>query len=218
MTNRKTTKRALLSSVVALFLCFAMLLGTTYAWFTDSVTSANNIIKSGNLDVDLYRWDAANTSVEITNTSEPLFGNKSNKAQNDAADTLWEPGKTQVVYLSIKNNGTLDLKYQVNIDVTGVEKNLIDVLEYKITPDAKYGTVATWSGNGKQVKAGVNTDSIDITLKAGQEHFFALSVHMLESANNDYQDASATFNINVLATQLASESDSFNNQYDKDAN
>jgi predicted ribosomally synthesized peptide with SipW-like signal peptide len=218
MTNRKTTKRALLSSVVALFLCFAMLLGTTYAWFTDSVTSANNIIKSGNLDVDLYRWDAANTSVEITDSSEPLFGNKSNKAQNDAADTLWEPGKTQVVYLSIKNNGTLDLKYQVNIKVTNVEKNLINVLEYEIIPDAKYGTVATWSGNGKKVVAGVNTDSTDVTLKAGQEHFFALSVHMLESANNDYQDASATFNINVLATQLASESDSFDNQYDKDAN
>ena len=52
MTN-KTTKRALLSSVVALFLCFAMLLGTTYAWFTDSATSANNIIKSGNLKINL---------------------------------------------------------------------------------------------------------------------------------------------------------------------
>ena len=57
MTNSKTTKRALFSSVVALLLCFTMLLGTTFAWFTDSVTSANNIIKSGNLDVNLYYWD-----------------------------------------------------------------------------------------------------------------------------------------------------------------
>ena len=57
MTNTKNTKRALLSSVLALFLCFAMLLGTTYAWFTDSVTSANNIIKSGILDIALDYWD-----------------------------------------------------------------------------------------------------------------------------------------------------------------
>ena len=57
MTNTKNTKRALLSSVMALFLCFAMLLGTTYAWFTDSVTSSGNIIKSGTLDVELYYAD-----------------------------------------------------------------------------------------------------------------------------------------------------------------
>ena len=57
MTTRKGTKRALLMSVMSLFLCFAMLLGTTFAWFTDSVTSANNIIKSGNLDIELEYWD-----------------------------------------------------------------------------------------------------------------------------------------------------------------
>ena len=57
MTNIKTTKRALLSSTLALFLCFAMLLGTTFAWFTDSVTSANNVITAGNLDVNLHYWD-----------------------------------------------------------------------------------------------------------------------------------------------------------------
>ena len=53
MNNTKTTKKALFSSVVALVLCFTMLLGTTFAWFTDSVTSANNVIQSGNLDVVL---------------------------------------------------------------------------------------------------------------------------------------------------------------------
>ena len=53
----KHTKRALLSSVMALILCFTMLLGTTFAWFTDSVTSANNIIKSGNLDIELEYWN-----------------------------------------------------------------------------------------------------------------------------------------------------------------
>ena len=63
MTNTKNTKRALLSSVLALFLCFAMLLGTTYAWFTDSVTSASNIIQTGTLDVSLEHADEALTDV-----------------------------------------------------------------------------------------------------------------------------------------------------------
>ena len=53
MSNKKTTKRALLTSVMALMLCFAMLTGTTFAWFTDTETSANNRIVAGTLDVDL---------------------------------------------------------------------------------------------------------------------------------------------------------------------
>ena len=73
MTNTKNTKRALLSSVLALFLCFAMLLGTTFAWFTDSVTSANNIIKSGNLDIELDYWDG--DSWETVEGTDSLFTN-----------------------------------------------------------------------------------------------------------------------------------------------
>ena len=66
MTGLKATKRALISSVIALFLCFAMLLGTTYAWFTDSATSAGNTITTGTLDVELYKWTDATTSVGLS--------------------------------------------------------------------------------------------------------------------------------------------------------
>ena len=99
MTNTRSTKRALIASVISVLLCVSMLLGTTYAWFTDSVTSSNNIIVSGNLDVELY-WstDASNwTSV--------------NSATNVFTDALWEPGHTEVVYLKVVNAGTLALKY-----------------------------------------------------------------------------------------------------------
>ena len=72
MTN-KSTKRALISSVLALVLCFTMLLGTTFAWFTDSATSKGNLIQTGNLDVELYQYDDAGTLAKITNTSAPSF-------------------------------------------------------------------------------------------------------------------------------------------------
>ena len=52
--NKKNTKRALLTSVLSLTLCGSMLVGTTFAWFTDSVSSTNNVITAGNLDVELY--------------------------------------------------------------------------------------------------------------------------------------------------------------------
>ena len=52
MNNKKSTKRALTSSILSLVLCIAMLIGSTFAWFTDNVTSANNKIQSGSLKVD----------------------------------------------------------------------------------------------------------------------------------------------------------------------
>ena len=226
MTNMKATKRALISSVFALVLCFAMLLGTTYAWFTDSVTSSGNVIQSGTLDVKLFKH-TANGAIEITNDSAPLFGKSDSTTANaNTEDTLWEPGKTQTVYLSIKNNGTLDMKYTVAIEVTNITKNLNEALVYYITPDAEYNTVTkanllddtnNWA-LGTKVNAGINfTASSDVALKSGEEHFFALSVHMDELAGNEYQDGNITFNIKVIAGQLASEEDYFDNQYDADA-
>jgi predicted ribosomally synthesized peptide with SipW-like signal peptide len=191
-----------------------MLIGSTFAWFTDSVTSAGNKIVAGNLDVDLYLWTAEGQSVEITNESAPIFGAGS-IAQNNNAETLWEPGKTQVAYLSIKNNGNLDLKYKVAIDVQDVAKELYKVMEYDITPDATFGEVNSWT-DGSAVTTGINaTNANDVVLKKGEEHFFALSIHMDERAGNEYMDGQVNFDIKLLATQLTSEFDSFDNQYDK---
>ena len=102
MTKSKVTKRALLSSILSILLCFTMLLGTTFAWFTDSVTSANNIIKSGNLDIVLEYYDAENGKwLDVKGSSDILEG------------VLWEPGYTDVAYLRFKNAGSLALKYQL---------------------------------------------------------------------------------------------------------
>ena len=208
MTNR-TTKRALLSSVMALLLCFTMLLGTTFAWFTDSAVSANNKITAGTLDVDLYKWTDAETATEITENKEPVFD----------SSIIWEPGYTSVVYLSVKNNGTLALKYTVAIEVTSVSThNLAEVMEYAVTPDAQYGEVTSWVGGSEFVNApGMNkTNREDVELLPGAEHFFALSIHMLgEEAGNEYMGESITFDIRVLAGQLMSENDSFGNTYDE---
>ena len=104
MTNTKSTKRALLSSVLALFLCFSMLLGTTFAWFTDSVTSGNNIIQSGNLDIELEYWNGTDW-VDVAGKSDIL------------TNELWEPGVTEVAYLRVKNAGSLALKYQLGVNI-----------------------------------------------------------------------------------------------------
>ena len=225
MTNRHSTKHALLTSLMALLLCFTMLLGTTYAWFTDSVTSAGNKIQAGTLDIELYmlsKNDAGELVREaISERTEPIFGANSLVAQNNAADTLWEPGKTQVVYFSLKNNGNLALMYKVDLIVSQITKALNEVVLYTITPLAEdtLFSLTQWDGtNALKVADGINeTEAKDVMLTPGQENFFALSVHMDENAGNQYQGGTITFDMVVYASQIVAEADSFDNTYDESA-
>ena len=215
----KDTKKRLLSSIATLFVCFAMLIGSTYAWFTDSASTGVNKIQAGNLDVQLLMWDETERDyVDISNDTTPIFGSeRSIVAKNNNADTLWEPGKTQVAYLAIKNNGNLALKYKVALDVDNVSKNLYEVMEYTITPDATSTYPVTAWTSGNSVVEGTQNVSTDVSLPVDATHYFALSVHMKEGAGNEYQGGKVNFDLTVLATQDTVENDSFNNQYDKDA-
>ncbi len=222
MTNKKATKKALFASAMSLLLCVAMLIGSTFAWFTDSASSKGNKIMAGNLDVDLLLWDG-DSYEDIGDSEDPIFGSyNSDEAQDVNSDTLWEPGKTQVAYLKIKNNGNLALKYQVVLNTVDPadSKSLYEVMQYQIVPDAVAGDVDGWDANSA-LKAKLGTEIVSgdaaVEMDPGAEHNFALLVHMDENANNDYMDGKVEFDITVLATQLNAEEDSFGKDYDKDS-
>ena len=119
MTKTKSTKHALIMSVMALFLCFTMLLGTTFAWFTDSVTSAGNKIMSGTLKVDLELLDKeSGTWNSIKEDKTALFNNDK-----------WEPGYTEVKMLKVENEGTLALKWKAKFVSASKLGELADVID-----------------------------------------------------------------------------------------
>jgi predicted ribosomally synthesized peptide with SipW-like signal peptide len=123
MTNSKTMKRALLTSVIALVVCFSMLVGTTFAWFTDSVTSSGNIIQSGTLEVAMS-WaegakDPSATDTTWTNAEAGAIFN----------NTKWEPGYVEARHLKIENKGTLAFKYKLLITPNGAVEELADVID-----------------------------------------------------------------------------------------
>ena len=121
MSDKKATKRALLTSIVSLFLCFAMLLGTTFAWFTDSVSNTGNRIIAGTLKIDLLMHKKVAETYQYTSIaggSGDLF-REATRAQNDPA-SLWEPGKTQIVFLAVQNKGSLALKYNIILDISDI--------------------------------------------------------------------------------------------------
>ncbi|MEE1145049.1 MAG: TasA family protein, partial [Acutalibacteraceae bacterium] len=125
MTNKKSTKRSLIMSGLALFICISMFIGSTYAWFTDSVISGNNKIVAGNLDVALYHTNGTDTDEEVTDTTK-LF--------DEVA--LWEPGAMVWEKLTVRNLGSLALKYTLSVNVSDVSvvngKSLADVLKVAV--------------------------------------------------------------------------------------
>ena len=220
MSNRKATKRALLTSVTALVMCVVMLVGTTFAWFTDTASTGVNKIQAGNLDVELLMYDGEKY-VNISEEEKPIFGSyESTVAQDKNLNTLWEPGKTQVAYLAIENKGNLALKYKVALNVTNPEnsKDLYKVMQYAIVPDAKNdnGKVTGWT-EGNSVVVGQQEVSNEVPLGVGATHYFALLVHMDELAGNEYKNGKVEFDLTVLAAQDTVESDSFGTDYDENA-
>ena len=222
------TKRALLTSVLALVLSLAMLAGSTFAWFTDTASTGVNRIVSGNLDVGLQYWDKESGWLDAED-SKDLFDE----------NALWEPGYTQIVYLKVENNGNLALTYAMQItpvhETVGVN---VDGEEFKLSDYIKFGwTTFTVNGDGTPValdreaaQTGVGGGAqLGTTLhrqaaepmKAGAEELVALVAWMPEDVGNEanYSTVQPTIELSlkVLATQAAVESDSFDNTYDEDA-
>lgn len=226
------TKRALLTSVLALVLSLAMLAGTTFAWFTDTASTGVNRIVSGNLDVGLQYWGVGEDGQKKWLTAED-----SKKLFDENA--LWEPGYTQIVYLKVKNNGNLALTYAMQItpvhETVGVN---VDGEEFKLSDYIKFGwTTFTVNGDGTPValdreaaQTGVGGGAqlgttlhrqAELPLKADAEELVALVAWMPENVGNEanYSTVQPTIELSlkVLATQATVESDSFNNTYDGDA-
>ena len=201
--TKTNSKKALLSSAFALVLSVAMLIGTTFAWFTDTASTAVNKIQAGNLDVALEMFDTAQNKW-VTAEGETL---NFVKAGNVDEEVLWEPGATyELPKLRVVNKGNLALKYKIAI--TGIDG------------DSKLCKVIDWYYNDTEIsKATSMAVSEDVVLNAKTEgDAFTLKGHMQETAGNDYQGLSISgIAITVYATQATVESDSFNNQYDKDA-
>ena len=192
----KSTKRALISSALAILMCVAMLIGTTFAWFTDTASTAVNKIQAGNLKVDL-QTQKSDGSWESAEGKTLTFKTTDNRA---ADQILWEPGCTyELPKLRVVNLGNLALKYKIQI--TGIQGN------------AKLNEVIDWT---------INDAAINLTeehLSAGQTGAaFTIKGHMQETAGNEYKGLTIDgIGITVVATQDTVEIDSYNNQYDKDA-
>ena len=214
--KRKFKLISLPMNVIAIIVTFAMLITGTFAWFTDSATSSGNIIKSGNLDVEMY-WAEGCENPETTNWVDASTGAIFNYDN-------WEPGYVEARHIKIANEGTLALKYKVKFIANGEVSELADVIEVyycdpatqvvdraSLTDEMKIGTLS-------EVLAGME-ETASGNLVAGSNHSITLALKMNENAGNEYQGLSigTNFAIQLLATQLSSEEDDLGSDYDNEA-
>ena len=234
MNNKRATKRALLTSIMALVMCVVMLVGTTFAWFTDTASTGVNKIQAGNLDVKLEYKNSEQTAFAETNTNTKVF--------KDGA--LWEPGHVEYVVLKISNAGNLALKYKLGINIANEEGstnvydkpfNLSDYIKFAVLDgDRTEGdfdrdtlvAAAEQSESAAALKAGYTAENhLTATGTDNSQKVMTLVVWMPKSVGNEanYKVAegitapSIDLGINVVATQLTYENDSFGNEYDEDA-
>ena len=224
MTKTKSTKKALIFSVLSLVLCLTMLVGTTFAWFTDSVTSGKNVIVSGNLDVELeYLKDGKWVTVEgATDLVNP--------------DALWEPGHVEVVYFKVSNLGTLALKYQFGMQIAA-ETTGINVANevFKLSDHIKFGLltsddeIAQFATREEAVAAVIDPVvlnegfTVPSDMAAGEDQYAALVVYMPTTVGNEANYKTGTvapkieLGVSLVATQVEAEMDGFGDDYDKEA-
>ena len=207
------TAKTLITSISVIVICFTMLIGTTFAWFTDSVVNTNNIIKSGNVDIELYHKLNGAGEFEEVNGETKLFLNK------DQKEIVWEPGASTTEEFKIVNAGTLALKYEFRIKA----------LAKTTTPDGKsLADILTLSVKGEE---------IDNTAVFGDGYTFESSIYAIENENYENytvniswdKDAQNNNDFNVkdglkiylgielVATQLSYESDGTSNGFDDNA-
>ena len=227
----KSKKSALLLSFTSLLLCFAMLAGSTFAWFTDTATTGVNKITSGNLDIKLsYKNSSTQGEFKTADKDTPVFDE----------NARWEPGHVEYVVLKVSNEGNLALKYKLGINIANEVpgRSVIDDKVFKLSDYINFSVVdgdkseltreqlIEAAREWKKLGEGYMTEDTPL-YPAGKEALsektVTLVVWMPESVGNEANHkAGATapsveLGINVVATQLNHENDSFGPDYDKDA-
>ena len=222
----KNTKKSLFLSGASLVLSAALLAGSTFAWFTDSVTNTGNQVQAGTLSIDAVAYDLAKSgengfTIEGVNGGETFYFEEKGQDLKTEKDPIiseenWEPGVSSAKLLQLTYSGTLATK--IKVDFTVLENDLTNALWFDFVQVDENGQIS-----GKFTRRPMSTletfaDNLELPLSADKSVQFILVYGMNEEAGNEYQGKSFAADVSILAAQYTEETDGFDsNQYDKDA-
>ena len=224
MTN---TKKSLIASGISLAVSVALLAGSTFAWFTDSVTNKGNKIQAGSLKIGAYAYDLDTDGTGASFTIEGVNGGEKFTFEADPQDlktdddtpiiseTLWEPGKSSAKLLQVKNEGTLAAEIKLSFETSGELTNalwfdFVKVENGQITGKFEKRPMSTLSAVAGALELPI--------INKGNTIQFILVYGMYEEAGNEYMEDSFTADVTILAKQYTYEEDGFgSSDYDENA-
>lgn len=192
--NKRTRmlRRALISSVASLILCCAMLIGTTYAWLNDSVTSGSNRIVAGTFDVRLLKYtDADDGTREYTDIS----GQTGDLFLDEDEKFAWEPGTEKTVKLAVKNEGNLPIKYEVGLVIK--DAGLAELLEYSfvVVEDPKEEAAALMDLEDEEVEDDLKEETED------EPEYFALIDEVEHETYDEETEIRSGVSYSIISTE-----------------
>lgn len=96
--------RSLCTSLLSTLLSLVMLVGTTFAWFTESITTGVYTITAGNLSTVTWYCNESSPWKLLENGNEDLFSDMAFSA----------PDATQTAYLRLENKSSNPVKYLIS--------------------------------------------------------------------------------------------------------
>ena len=146
MKSKKAVRSALGMSVLSIALCAAMLIGTTFAWFTDTASTAVNKIQAGTLKVDIVgkegSLDGKNMSLL---TEEELV-----KYKRDVVGFVWQNNSRNLFpYLDALDNVVTPMLFRKGNKAQKRER-AEELLELVGMADRKNSTLRQLSGGEQQ--------------------------------------------------------------------
>lgn len=192
----KAVKRSIILCALSLALCVALLVGSTFAWFSDSITNSGNTITAGNLTA---KW-----SYRTLNDDTAAYKPVSEELALFSADTVWQPGEPHGYDFKLENTGSVDFEWELTIDLADTagesQNNLTDVLVVYVDgvkSEVGFTDGAVVIGGTLAATDGETTAETDETSCE-----FSLAFAISESAGNDYQNLSVSFSLVLTANQV----------------
>lgn len=203
-----TTTRALLGSVMVLLLCTAMLVGTTFAWFTDTVNTVSTL-QAGNLNVTLQYGTSKDADgkwsyTDYDGTTGLQFLTPEGKLPTDESEVVWDAAHltNEVQPLKLVNDGSLNLMCKVML--TGVTPIAAEQMTWKLEVD---GTEESF---GKEFPLPAKAeDSADNGL--------ILNLSATLSNGAPLSEPIPTPQVVVCVRQAEGDEDAFSGDYDKES-
>ena len=212
--RRTSICKGLIMSLLSVLVCISLLVSVSLAWFTGDASNTTNKIETGTMGMNLLKFNESISAYREIGTDK-LFD-----------QTLWEPGMTKIVFLAVKNTGSLTLGFDIKLDVTQGDIRMNQVMEYAVMcsmPKSAFEAkkLGTWESISGY--SGAKTDRLSVgnysttstqTLPVGGTSYFVIAIHMIEDVDNKYQGGWINIDLEIAARQMSGEEDYFGKSYD----